>query len=833
MESTRSCNLRLSIDAYRDYVTEEENSDVKTLRNCDSILQSFCGPINEAKLKEYDDLEEKDWKLLLRELNNSLIKSDPEKVKEDITKKYGKYKRNALMSILVCHPPLDVVKFLVKEGGDDTVTEVGGCGFNSLHYACWGNASLDVITYLLDIGGEKALLEKSINAGANPLHYACIRYKSTESNSFSDLIRLLIKVGGQNVVTATDFNDEIPLQGLLLHSNPPVDAIVTYLDEWYTLKKPGEALIPSQGPMSPHTSDGEGEHFNDDQMHMERLNGALNDSFNKMIRQLLKTHSDVQSQILKTQFMKEYLVERFIEPLPLAILMMDLYIQAMIVCVFSLLINPYSPNPVNSAAIKSILVVCVIWRLFRELRQLMATPFGAYLSNISNWFDIAQIVLLILTLRMNLDANISSSSHLVLSIATFYSWFELLLEIHNFQHDLALFVAALIKIVTRLWSFLFTTLIFIAMFAHTYYIAGPNDAEICNDGAMKSTDDDFLAGGFVCTRPTSYQHSFFNILTFENPSGVPQWIPYFYSIVMLVLLLNIIIAVVCTEYEDVLNESELAFWSDRLVIVNELGDLCASLFSFSSTSTSLSRSIYEKVKGWCKTLLPVFYKPPNKRIDLNLFLDNSVWDGMSKEINILHWWYGKSDEKKDKPKLVARLKFFITYSALKDIIIPTNVFENMILGRKRSYRSDSYEKLQVLPVSVILIVTSNVLLAIVFILGLLSFGVLWPDTMKKRLFSVKKKQMIAREVTKSSKDIDMTREDISKMNIENNNMRREMSEVKSENKEMRKEITCEVMKGGEEIGITRKDISKITIEISEMKKEIQKILSGINSLTRD
>jgi len=402
-----------------------------------------------------------------------------------------------------------------------------------------------------------------------------------------------------------------------------------------------------------------------------------------------------------------------------------------------------------------------------------------------------------------------------------------------------LFVFSLIKIVTRLWSFLFTTLIFIAMFAHTYYIAGPNDAEICNDGAMKSTDDDFLAGGFACTRPTSYQYSFFNILAFENPSGVPQWIPYFYSIVMLVLLLNIIIAVVCTEYEDVLNESELAFWSDRLVIVNELGDLCASLYSFSS-STSLPRSICEKVKRWCKTLLSVFYKPQNKRIDLNLFLDNSVWDGESKEIQILHWWYGKSDEKEDKPKLVARLKFFITYSALKDIIIPTNVFENMILGRKRSYRSDSYEKLQVLPFSVILIVTSNVLLAIVFILGLLSFGVLWPDTMKKRLFSVKEKQMIAREVTKSSKDIDMTREDISKMNIENNNMRREMSEVKSENKEMRKEITCEVMKGGEEIGITRKDISKITIEnnamrieISEMKKEIQKILSGINSLTRD
>lgn len=36
---------------------------------------------------------------------------------------------------------------------------------------------------------------------------------------------------------------------------------------------------------------------------------------------------------------------------------------------------------------------------------------------------------------------------------------------------------------------------------------------------------------------------------------------------MLILLLNIIIAVVVHEFEDVVNESELTFQSDRLVIV--------------------------------------------------------------------------------------------------------------------------------------------------------------------------------------------------------------------------------------------------------------------------
>merc|ERR1712008_315204 len=150
-----------------------------------------------------------------------------------LKKRYGNENRIALMSILVCNPPLEVVKTLVELGVENTVTEVGNCGFNAIHYACWGNASLEVITYLLEIGGRDAVLQPSLRGGANPLHNACLRYKS---NSLPDVIRLLIKVGGLDVITATDNNDETPLHSLLLCHELKVDGIVTILDEWYKLK---------------------------------------------------------------------------------------------------------------------------------------------------------------------------------------------------------------------------------------------------------------------------------------------------------------------------------------------------------------------------------------------------------------------------------------------------------------------------------------------------------------------------------------------------------------------------------------------------------------------
>jgi len=770
-ESCRSLGLKTSITRFK------ENKGNRDQKKENSLLSSICTPINAQTLTEYD-LEEKNWRDLLTELSEP----GPEKITNDITRLYEK-KRNALMTILVCHPPLDVVKRIVKLGGIDTVTKAGECGFNAIHYACWGNASLEVIKYLLGIGGKDALLHKSKNGGANPLHTACTRYKSTESNSLCDVIRLLIGVGEHDVVAATDFNGEIPIQGLLLRPEIPVESVITYFEEWYNLENNrGQSKSPSQSKSDYRANDPEEA---DEHVKTALKNGTFEESFNKLTRELLKTSFDSRSQILKTDFMKEYLTKRFIEPLPLAILMMDLYMQVFVVCVFSFLIDNTSPNPAGVSII--ILNTCMFWRFIRELMQLTTTSFGAYFSDITNLFDIMQIALIISILSMDLG---DSSRRWVLSFATFYAWFELLFELHNFRYDLAVFVVATIKIMKRLVNFLFTSIIFIATFAHVYYISGTNDKDFCNKKNISDAEYT-LGAGFTCTRTESYMYSFSNLFTFEIPEGVPRLIPLVYAFVMLILFLNIVIAVICSAFEDVMNESEMSFWSDRLVIVNELGGVLSGIAH--SPSLINWRCLFRCCR--CSPVLQdirherILEEETCKRIDLNLFLPSSDWDRIKEEDKaFIHWWYGKTKEE-TCPTWIVRLTFFIKQSRLKDIFIPMNVFENILLGYNRSHRTTRYEKLIVLPFSAILLIMSNTIFVVVFIAGCISFGLLWPHGLKRYLFSVNnEKKRIIPELEKKTQEISEMKADMSVMKIDYSELKDENTSMREEIQDMRKEI---------------------------------------------
>jgi len=195
-------------------------------------------------------------------------------------------------------------------------------------------------------------------------------------------------------------------------------------------------------------------------------------------------------------------------------------------------------------------------------------------------------------------------------------------------------------------------------------------------------------------------------------------------------------------------------------------------------------------------------------MDAYLFLETSAWDGLQKDDqNFVHWWYGKANEG-DKPTLGVRLQFFFTNSVFKDILIPASVFENIWSGYNRSHRCKRFERISVLPFSLILMITSNALLAIVFVSGWLSFGLLWPDSMKKRIFSVsvEKKRMIS-EVKKNNEEISATRKDIGKM-------------IK----------IIEMPNNDEVIKIMKDENNGLREEISEMRNEIKEILAVIQSL---
>jgi len=346
----------------------------------------------------------------------------------------------------------------------------------------------------------------------------------------------------------------------------------------------------------------------------------------------------------------------------------------------------------------------------------------------------------------------------------------------------------------RLRNFLITTLIFIASFAHMYYIAGTHDEEFCNNVDKLTVAEFDSIGGFTCTRKASYIYAVTNLFTFQTPTGVPRLIPFLYAFVMLILVMNVVIAVVCTAFEEVLNESDMSFWSDRLITVNELGSFISFvprllLTSFPNLIECRLLRRYQRLLGYDTTER----SDRVPRINMNLLLPTSDWDRIKNADKLfIHWWYGKI-EKDTSLSCIVRLKFFITKSRFEDIFMPGSVLENVLLGKNRSHRSNTFEKLTTLPASIFLLVVSNIFLLTVFISGLISFGLLWPKRMKRKLFSANnEKKKIIPEIKKKNKEMSEMREENKKMRVEIQDMREEMKnnalETREEMQETREEI---------------------------------------------
>merc|ERR1740124_221853 len=173
----------------------------------------------------------------------------------------------------------------------------------------------------------------------------------------------------------------------------------------------------------------------------------------------------------------------------------------------------------------------------------------------------------------------------------------------------------------------------------------------------------------------------------------------------------------------------------------------------------------------------------HERMDLSIFKPPHMWDKVKEaDKPFLHYWYGKI-EKNKPPSSFFRLKFFMTKSCLKDIFIPGNVFENVVLGYDRSHKLSKSERFCILPFSVLFMVVSNSVLLVVFILGWMSCGLLWPKTLKRYLFTISTEKITPK---KKSKEMNEMRVEIKNMREEMRNQQRKVTqEMRNNMLEMR------------------------------------------------
>ena len=156
---------------------------------------------------------------------------------------------------------------------------------------------------------------------------------------------------------------------------------------------------------------------------------------------------------------------------------------------------------------------------------------------------------LILYVHMGYSENIM----LLASMVSLFNWMKVLCLMKSFSQPIATFVLMTFEIIHNLGSFLTVMIVCIAMFGNALYLVIGGVEYDLHDG-----DQPFLT--WTATSKTLYSFLFGQ---FDKASYDDAWsfaLFLFYSMLVVIILLNVLIAIVGDSYDSVLVKSEEMYW---------------------------------------------------------------------------------------------------------------------------------------------------------------------------------------------------------------------------------------------------------------------------------
>jgi len=289
-------------------------------------------------------------------------------------------------------------------------------------------------------------------------------------------------------------------------------------------------------------------------------------------------------------------------------------------------------------------------------------------------------------------------------------------------------VTSVDKIIKGLIPLLFATLLLTIMFAHAFR------AKYIDETCMESYNILYADGWTHCN---TVSQSYMQALRMFLPGaefdyeGSGRVLTIVYAVFMGVILLNMIIAYVCNIFSEVLKDSKTAFWENRLSITTEIEALSNICHNFSWKKTNE----YEVCELNTQRL--------NFSIVPSLISSNEICTPF------FNWWFSHTNSGCECPHLMTRMYAFYSYSQWDDIVYPGIVLERILHGLK--YNEEIVTEYthplnieQSHPSILSRIIVKMVLyqfffihvvaIIVVFIFGSFSFGIFWPEAMKKSLF---------------------------------------------------------------------------------------------------
>ncbi len=346
-------------------------------------------------------------------------------------------------------------------------------------------------------------------------------------------------------------------------------------------------------------------------------------------------------------------------------------------------------------------------------------------------------------------------------------------ELYTILISFFIFIA---QIIVELFPFALTSALVIASFAQMYYIAGVGTPN-CD------TDDNH----FNCSRMGSFFQSFAMLLSTEfqfldwdevkkDKLGRQQiLVSICFALIVGILLLNILIGVVSNVFEEVTAKSENTFWSTRLSFMVEISVIRDALDADEIDLRKLvSMTSYDEQEDNTKV-------PHIGRISFAQYDDN--W--MRTKCPDAHveaffkWWY--YPWRLSPPSISTRLGYFYKYASPREIILPGQVFINVLFGCKYDHQWKSRTRLPfALAISYIHFLVGIVIIMVIFLLGLCSFGCLWPKAMKKYLFFGPVEMAVKEGKANSSMEVHNLKMEINDMKHQNVDLMNKVNETQNQ-----------------------------------------------------
>jgi len=437
-------------------------------------------------------------------------------------------------------------------------------------------------------------------------------------------------------------------------------------------------------------------------------------------------------------FLKTILNKRFSDKVNLSYITLNVILQIVIV----ILLSNYADNIERANGISNATIFCIVWLCIIEGTQLCISTVKEYISEVQNWVDLAQIVLL--TLMTDVSNSILRSDYL--ESAIFVSYVALIFSLGTIFFPLAQFVDALIEITKVLGPFLLTTVLIVLAFANMFHVRYSDVECPINENEFEDADEVSFIRNWACNDSAfeSFKRMLYMFLTDGNwyfDHKRSEILMATFAFVIGILLLNIVIAVVSNKFTDVQNDAEKVFWVRRLSLIKEVESLrtfAKKLFHVNDPDNNdrdYRGTVFNTIMAKRSK------KGRKKRFSFNFIpLDDDYAE--PDDITLFFGWWFSPAEWGVTPPLPIRLRMFYLYSNWEDIVLPGKAFERILSSC--SYKEDLEKYVTVIyfvkaamvrPLTWVALFIHSLCFLAIFVVGFASFGLLWPRPLIEWLFN--------------------------------------------------------------------------------------------------